>query len=95
MGDKDFESLLKTKVEYIEDVIRKMLPAEEGYARTVIEAMNYSLMAGGKRLRPLMMHLTSAMLGSDPDKDADVKYFAATLEMLHTYSLIHDDLPGL
>jgi geranylgeranyl diphosphate synthase type II len=52
-------------------------------------------MAGGKRLRPLMMHLTSEMLNAGPDKDADIKYFAATLEMLHTYSLIHDDLPGL
>ena len=60
-----------------------------------VKAALYSLYAGGKRLRPLMMYLTFDMLKLDFDIDADVKYFAATLEMLHTYSLIHDDLPAL
>ena len=60
-----------------------------------VKAASYSLFAGGKRLRPMMMHLTSEMLKLDNDVDADVKYFAATLEMIHTYSLIHDDLPAM
>lgn len=60
-----------------------------------VKAALYSLFAGGKRLRPMMMRLTSDMLGLPSSIDADVKYFAVTLEMLHTYSLIHDDLPAL
>ena len=95
MGDKDFESLLKTKVEYIEDVIRKMLPAEEGYARTVIEAMNYSLMAGGKRLRPMMMHEAYSLFAKDKSSDAVIHPFMTAMEMIHTYSLVHDDLPAM
>ncbi len=60
-----------------------------------VKAAMYSLFAGGKRLRPMMMRLTSGMLGLDSSIDPDVKYFAATLEMIHTYSLIHDDLPAM
>ena len=60
-----------------------------------VKAASYSLFAGGKRLRPLMMHLTAKMLGLGDEIDPDVKYFAATLEMIHTYSLIHDDLPAM
>ena len=60
-----------------------------------VKAAMYSLNAGGKRLRPLMMRLTALMTGCPEEKMADVLYYAATLEMIHTYSLIHDDLPAL
>ncbi len=60
-----------------------------------VKAACYSLFAGGKRIRPMMMRLTSGMIGLDERIDADVRYFAATLEMIHTYSLIHDDLPAM
>jgi geranylgeranyl diphosphate synthase type II len=56
----------------------------------VVEAARYSLLAGGKRLRPILLLVTTAMLGGHPD---DVLPFAAAIEMIHTYSLIHDDLP--
>ena len=60
-----------------------------------VKAALYSLNAGGKRIRPLMMRLTALMTGCSDTKMADVLYYAATLEMIHTYSLIHDDLPGM
>ena len=60
-----------------------------------VKAAMYSLNAGGKRLRPLMMRLTALMTGCPEEKMADVLYYAATLEMIHTYSLIHDDLPAM
>ena len=60
-----------------------------------VKAAMYSLMGGGKRLRPLMMKMTAEMIGCSDAEMADVRYFAATLEMIHTYSLIHDDLPAM
>lgn len=60
-----------------------------------VKAALYSLNAGGKRIRPLMMRLTAQMAGCPDTKMADVLYYAATLEMIHTYSLIHDDLPAM
>ena len=60
-----------------------------------VKAAMYSLNAGGKRLRPLMMRLTALMTGCPEEKMADVLYYAVTLEMIHTYSLIHDDLPAM
>lgn len=60
-----------------------------------VQAALYSLNAGGKRIRPLMMRQTALMFGCPETKMDDVLYYAATLEMIHTYSLIHDDLPGM
>ena len=60
-----------------------------------VKAALYSLNAGGKRIRPMMMRLTALMTGCSPSQMTDVLYYAATLEMIHTYSLIHDDLPGM
>ena len=60
-----------------------------------VEASMYSLMAGGKRIRPAMMYMTSRMLNMDMDRLAIVRRFACALELIHTYSLIHDDLPAM
>ena len=68
---------------------------EEQKNDITVKAALYSLNAGGKRIRPLMMRLTALMTGCPESKMADVLYYAATLEMIHTYSLIHDDLPGM
>ena len=68
---------------------------EEQKDDITVKAALYSLNAGGKRIRPLMMRLTALMTGCSDTKMADVLYYAATLEMIHTYSLIHDDLPGM
>ena len=92
MEAKEFQELLRTKTEEIEEILRNYLPKEEGYQKTVIEAMNYSLMAGGKRLRPMLMQETFHMLGG---RGKIVEPFMAAIEMIHTYSLVHDDLPAM
>ena len=94
MGREDINTLLAKTEEWILPELQSVFDEEERQDITVKAAL-YSLFAGGKRLRPLMMHLTSELIGLGPDIEPDVRYFAATLEMLHTYSLIHDDLPAL
>ncbi len=92
MTEQEFQTALKAKTEDTERVIESFLPAEEGGARTVIEAMNYSARVGGKRLRPLFLSETSAMYGG---REELCRPFMAALEMIHTYSLVHDDLPAM
>lgn len=88
----NFDKDLKEKVRYIEEVLNAYLPKEEGYQKTVIEAMNYSVLAGGKRLRPMLMAETYAMFGGE---GKIVEPFMAAVEMIHNYSLVHDDLPAM
>lgn len=85
---------MEYSVQDIEDIIYKYLPDESGYAVKVIQAMNYAFKAGGKRLRPMMMKLCFDMFSKD-NNNAVVGPFMAAIEMIHTYSLIHDDLPAL
>ena len=80
------------KVREIEAVLQKHLPQQEGYQKTIMEAMEYSVMAGGKRLRPMLMQETYRLFGG---RDALVEPFMAAIEMIHTYSLVHDDLPAM
>ncbi len=87
-----FEEELRTRLEEVQEVIYRYLPAEEGYQRTVIEAMNYSMKAGGKRLRPMLMQETYRLFGGSSDV---ILPFMAAIEMIHTHSLIHDDLPAI
>lgn len=86
---------MKYSVSDIENVIYDYLPKEEGYPVKVIEAMNYGFMAGGKRLRPMMMKLCYDMFASEVNDLKVIAPFMAAIEMIHTYSLIHDDLPAL
>ncbi len=89
----DFELMLNEKAQEAEDVLKKFLPKEEGNQKLVIEAMNYSVLAGGKRIRPvLMMETFRAFGGRDL---AVVEPFMAAMEMIHNYSLVHDDLPAM
>ena len=74
----------------VEQIVTSFLPKEEGYQKTVLEAMNYSVSAGGKRLRPMLMLETYRMFGGTSKV---IEPFMAAIEMIHTYSLIHDDLP--
>ncbi len=87
---------LKTEIENraaaIEQVLQKYLPKEEGRQRIIMEAMNYSILSGGKRLRPMLMLETYRMFGG---KEAVIEPLMAAIEMIHTYSLIHDDLPAM
>jgi len=86
--------LAKETAIWLEPELESVFTAEQKNDITVKAAL-YSLNAGGKRIRPLMMRLTALMTGCPESKMADVLYYAATLEMIHTYSLIHDDLPGM
>ena len=88
----NFEKELQEKKLECEDMIRKYLPKEEGFAAQLAEAMNYSMEAGGKRLRPILMGETYRMFGGT---SAIIEPFQAAMEMIHTSSLIHDDLPAL
>lgn len=88
----NFKEEQAKRVEEIEAVIRRYLPVEEGFQKTVIAAMNYSILAGGKRLRPMLMLETYRMFGG---KAKIIEPFMAAMEMIHTYSLVHDDLPAM
>ena len=91
--EKDrFQAELQAKTKQIEELLKKYLPEEKGYQKTVLEAMNYSLMAGGKRLRPMMMRETYRLFGGH---GTVIEPFMAAMEMIHTYSLVHDDLPAM
>jgi geranylgeranyl diphosphate synthase type II len=90
---RQFEEELNDKIRDVEQMLEKALPAEEGLQKTIFSAMRYSLMAGGKRLRPLLIQETYRFFGGD-DLSV-VTPFMAAIEMIHTYSLIHDDLPAL
>lgn len=80
------------KVEVIESILKKYLPEQEGYQRVIMEAMEYSVMAGGKRLRPMLMQETFRLFGGEGEL---IEPFMAAIEMIHTYSLVHDDLPAM
>lgn len=88
----NFEDELKQKVQETEETVYGFLPREEGFQKTILEAMNYSMQAGGKRLRPLLMAETYRMFGGTGEV---IRPFMAAMEMIHTHSLIHDDLPAL
>ena len=88
-----FEKELQKKTAFAEKVLREHLPEEEGPQKMIMEAMNYSLMAGGKRLRPILMWETYRMCGGEPGEA--IGHFMAAIEMIHTYSLVHDDLPAM
>ena len=87
-----FNEAYREKKEYIENVLRAYLPEKEGYQKIIMEAMEYSLMAGGKRLRPVLMLETYRLFGG---KSRVIEPFLAAIEMIHTYSLVHDDLPAM
>lgn len=86
----NFDKMRQEKVDEIEKILKRYLPAEKGFQKTVLEAMNYSVLAGGKRLRPMLMQETFRLFGGEGNL---VEPFMAAIEMIHTYSLVHDDLP--
>ncbi len=85
-----FNEELQKRTAEIEEILKKYLPEETGFQKTVLEAMNYSVTAGGKRLRPMLMQETYRMFGGS---GRVIEPFMAAIEMIHTYSLVHDDLP--
>lgn len=88
-----FEKQLQDNVEYIERVLVSCLPAENTFQKTIFQAMEYSLMAGGKRIRPMLMLESYKMFGGTDFQV--IEKFMAAMETIHTYSLVHDDLPAM
>ena len=88
----NFLDELKQKTEEAGGILLKYLPHEEGFARELCDAMNYSLLSGGKRLRPVLMKSVFELFGGEGEL---VEPFMAGMEMIHTHSLIHDDLPAI
>ena len=100
----NFNEELGRKTEQIETMIGRYLPVEEGYQKDVLQAMNYSITAGGKRLRPMLMAESAALfteveeVWKTPEHTVlgnALSLFMAALEMIHNYSLVHDDLPAM
>ena len=88
----NFKEELEKRKSELEEILEKYLPAEEGFCKELAQAMNYSMRAGGKRLRPLLMAETYKMFGGTSQI---IQPFLAAIEMIHTSSLIHDDLPAI
>ena len=88
----NFNQKMNNKIIEAEEIIKEFLPKEEGLQKIICEAMNYSVLGGGKRLRPIMMKATFELFGG---KGEVIKPFMAAMEMIHTYSLVHDDLPAM
>ena len=88
----NFKIELEQRTKEIEQILMKYLPQEEGHQHQIMEAMNYSITAGGKRLRPMLMKETYQLFGGNSQV---IEPFMAAMEMIHTYSLVHDDLPAM
>ena len=88
----NFDEELRNKTGEVEKILAAYLPKPEGFQSKVLEAMEYAVSAGGKRLRPLLMAETAALFG---EAGESLSCFMAAIEFIHTYSLIHDDLPAL
>lgn len=88
----EFQAEYQKRIEQIEHIVGGYLPKEQGYQQTILKAVNYSVLAGGKRLRPMLMQETYRLFGG---KERVIEPFMAAIEMIHTYSLVHDDLPAM
>lgn len=89
---KDFKETLVQRTAEVQAVIEQYLPKEEGHQKKIMEAMNYSVQVGGKRLRPLLMQETYRLFGGS---GKEIEPFMAAMEMMHSASLVHDDLPAM
>ena len=88
----NFRESYQAKVEAIEAILIAYLPERTGYQAVIMEAMEYALMGGGKRLRPMLMQEIYHLFGGN---GRIIEPFMAAIEMIHTYSLVHDDLPAM
>lgn len=86
----DFKSLFQEKLDTVNKWINELSPKGEGLHKIIYDASNYSIQAGGKRIRPILAYSVCEMLGG---KECNIKHYACAVEFIHTYSLIHDDLP--
>lgn len=90
-----FKDTINKKTELINDILERFLPEEEGYFEIISRPVNYSVRAGGKRLRPLLLLESYLLCGGSEEKTDYIVPFLAGIEYIHTYSLVHDDLPAM
>lgn len=88
----DIEGYLKERKALVDEALARYLPSEEQYPPVIFQAMRYSVFAGGKRVRPILALAAAETVGATADAVLPV---GCALECIHTYSLIHDDLPAL
>ena len=88
----EFKAQLLQQSARVDWILEEYLPEESGHQKTIFEAMNYSVRAGGKRLRPILMEETYRLCGGE---GKEIEPFMAAIEMIHTSSLVHDDLPAM
>ena len=93
LDNDEFKVEMKTRTAHIEEILKSYLPENITQQKTIYDAMEYSLMAGGKRLRPMLMLEAYRLFGGKDE--SIVTPFMAAIEMIHTYSLVHDDLPAM
>jgi geranylgeranyl pyrophosphate synthase len=86
------KNLLDTERGIVEDSLRRLFPISDEWPERFWKAMEYAVFAGGKRIRPVLARIAYRAAGGDPD---DITVAACGLELIHTYSLVHDDLPAL
>lgn len=93
----DFSLELKNTAELVDQIVKAQLPEITGQQKTVLEAMQYSVNAGGKRLRPMLMLKSFSLICSDEERKEIMEPILhaamGAMEMIHTFSLCHDDLP--
>jgi geranylgeranyl diphosphate synthase type II len=93
--DSPVRSLLASGVELTDSALERLLPSPDTLPHSIHRAMRHSVFAGGKRLRPILCMEAARMVAGGAALPAGIDSLAAAIEMLHTYSLIHDDLPAL
>jgi len=97
MVDDNFYRKLEEKTRAVNEIVLSYLPkdADMSYQRPVLDAMRYAIEAGGKRLRPMLMQEVFLLMGGERQDSKAIEPFMAAIEYIHTYSLIHDDLPAM
>lgn len=93
LNQEVFRQQMQEKTNDIEEILKSVLPKEQSLQQTIFTAMEYSVMAGGKRLRPMLMKESHELFGGTEEEA--IGLFMAAMEMIHTYSLVHDDLPAM
>jgi len=88
----NLDEMLTTERAAVEEALGRVLPAEDAWPERLHRAMRYAVLAGGKRVRPILARLAHRAAGGHPAEVADA---VSGIELLHTYSLVHDDLPAL
>jgi geranylgeranyl diphosphate synthase type II len=89
----NFDQQLTQTTKYVDEIIKRWLPEQAGMQEHIIEAANYSINAGGKRIRPILMLETYRLCGGTNEQA--IESFMVAIECIHTYSLVHDDLPAM